>query len=175
MHHRDNLGNDSVIGPGGTQRFTSGRGARHSEMPASEGRNRGLQLWVNLPRSLKKMDPSYVGLPGEAFAVREERDGTARQIVGGDSPVDLQTNVHYEDLILLADGGFSRTVPEGHNALLYVVDGELEVSGQRLPAGRVALPTTGRLEMSGRRGTRAVLLTGRPHHEPIRQHGPFVD
>lgn len=175
FHHRDNLGNDSVIGPGGTQRFTSGRGARHSEMPATDGNNRGLQLWVNLPRRLKKMDPSYRGLDGDALPL-DERDGLrVRTISGGPSPVDLRTDVDYLDIELLADAHFSRTVPEGNNALLYVLAGEIEVLGEYVERGQGVLPSPGEVLIAGRKGARFAWLSGRRHDEPINHRGPFVD
>jgi quercetin 2,3-dioxygenase len=175
FHHRDSLGNDSVIGPGGTQRFTSGRGARHSEMPASPGRNRGLQLWVNLPRRLKQIDPSYVGTPGDALPVDSLAGRVIREIVGARSPVVLQTEVDYLDVELLADASFERVVPAGHNALIYLLDGELELLGERLGAGEALLPSPGAVRVDARVASRFVWLSGRPHGEPIHQRGPYVD
>jgi quercetin 2,3-dioxygenase len=175
FHHRDSLGNDSIIGPGGTQRFTSGRGARHSEMPASDGRNRGLQLWVNLPRRLKQIEPSYVGTVGEQMPVETFGDRVIREVVGARSPVVLQTEVEYLDLELLADAKFERAIREGHNALIYVLDGELELLGDRLRGGEAVLPTAGLVAIQASAPSRVLWLSGRPIGEPIRQRGPYVD
>lgn len=175
FHHRDNLGNDSVIGVGGTQRFTSGRGARHSEMPASDGNNRGLQLWVNLPRRLKQMDPSYRGLDGDALPIEQAEGVSVRIICGARSPVDLQTEVDYLDVGLRADARFSRAVPEGHNALLYVMEGEVSVLGETLRRGDGLLPSAGEVVIQAHENARFAWLAGRPHGEPIRHRGPFVD
>lgn len=175
FHHRDNLGNDSVIGVGGTQRFTSGRGARHSEMPASDGNNRGLQLWVNLPRRLKKMEPSYRGLDGDALPFERADGVSVRVISGSSSPVDLQTEVDYLDVGLVADARFSRTVPEGWNALLYVMDGEVSVLGETLTRGDGLLPSAGEVVIQAFADARFAWLAGNPHREPIRHRGPFVD
>lgn len=178
FHHRDSLGNDSVIGPGGTQRFTSGRGARHSEMPASEGSNRGLQLWVNLPKRLKQMDPSYVGTPGGVLPDRpisEGLIGRVREVVGARSPVVLQTEVEYLDLELLADSRFVHAVPEGHNAVLYLLEGRVELLRETLNRGQAILPSAGSITVIAQVPSRMLWLSGRPHGEPIRQRGPFVD
>ena len=175
FHHRDSMGNDSVIGPGGTQRFTSGRGARHSEMPATDGRNRGLQLWVNLPRRLKKMAPSYAGLDGAKMPLREGVGQVIREVVGPGSPVELKTAVEYYDLELIADASFSHAVPEGHNALIYVLDGEIELLGETLGARQALLPSPGAIRIDARQASRVLWLSGQPHGEPIRHRGPFVD
>ncbi|MDH3912181.1 MAG: pirin family protein, partial [Rhodospirillales bacterium] len=50
MRHQDSTGQGGVLGPGGVQWMTAGRGIVHSEMPEQEeGLMRGFQLWVNLP------------------------------------------------------------------------------------------------------------------------------
>lgn len=180
FHHRDSLGNDSVIGPGGTQRFTSGRGARHSEMPAGDGSNRGLQLWVNLPQRLKKMAPSYAGLEGGSLPERAHERGAGvvgriREVVGRSSPVELQTEVEYLDVELLADASFDHGVPDGHNAIIYALEGRVTLLGETLVRGDALLPSAGRIEIVAHEASRVLWLSGRPHGEPIRQRGPFVD
>lgn len=175
FHHRDSMGNDSIIGPGGTQRFTSGRGARHSEMPATDGRNRGLQLWVNLPRRLKKVEPSYAGIAGEQMPVESLAGRVIREVVGARSPVVLQTEVEYFDVELLGEASFERVVPEGHNALIYALDGEVELLGERLRAGEALLPTAGHVAIRASGPSRVLWLSGRRIGEPIRQRGPYVD
>jgi hypothetical protein len=180
FHHRDSLGNDSVIGPGGTQRFTSGRGARHSEMPAGDGSNRGLQLWVNLPQRLKSMAPSYAGLEGGSLPERAHEQGGGvlgriREVVGRSSPVELQTEVEYLDVELLADARFGHAVPAGHNAILYALAGRVTLLGETLVRGQALLPSAGYVEIVAHEPSRVLWLSGRPHGEPIRQRGPFVD
>jgi quercetin 2,3-dioxygenase len=50
-----------VIGPGGVQWMTAGRGIIHSEMPRStDGKIHGFQLWINLPAKDKMVKPRYV-------------------------------------------------------------------------------------------------------------------
>ena len=47
-----------VIGPGGVQWMTAGRGIVHSEMPkVTEGNLWGFQLWINLPKKDKMVKP----------------------------------------------------------------------------------------------------------------------
>lgn len=175
FHHKDTMGNDSRIGAGGTQRFNSGRGARHSEMPGTKGSNRGLQLWVNLPRAKKAMEPEYQGIAGDDMPV-DERDGQrVHTIVGEGSAVALHTAVEYLDVTLLADGSFDRVVPEGTSTLVYVLEGALTVGEQTARRGQGLLLGPGELRARGKAGARLAYLQGRPHHEPIIHHGPFVD
>ena len=175
FHHEDNMGNDSVVTAGGTQRFNSGRYARHSEMPATKGANRGLQLWVNLPRVDKTMDPEYQGVQADAMPV-DERDGLRlHTVVGESSPVALHTEVEYLDVTLLAGHPFAHRIPEGRNTLLYVIEDTVHIGDERVPRGSGVVLGPGDLEVRGEQGTRFAFLSGRPHNEPIKHKGPFVD
>ena len=48
-----------IIGPGGVQWMTAGRGIVHSEMPAptDDKMLHGFQLWINLPAKDKMVKP----------------------------------------------------------------------------------------------------------------------
>ena len=174
FEHRDTLGNVSTITSGGTQRFNSGRGAKHSEMPASPGSNRGLQLWVNLPRNLKRMEPEYSGHQGDALPLLEQGGERTRVISGDRSPVALHTEVDYRDVTLLADR-WSVTIPPQRNSLLYAIDGTITVGAHTAGRGEALLVEPGRLDVGGAHGSRFAFLSGRPHGEPILHRGPFVD
>lgn len=175
FHHRDTLGNDSTIAAGGTQRFNSGRGARHSEMPGTRGSNRGLQLWVNLPRARKQMQPEYQGVPTDGMPVDEAHGQRVHTVVGPSSPVALHTDVEFLDVTLLADGSFGRVVPPDSSTLLYVIEGAVSVGTTEVPRGTGLVLGPGELLARGRAGARFAYLRGRPHGEPIVHRGPFVD
>ncbi|MCA9705373.1 MAG: pirin family protein [Myxococcales bacterium] len=175
FHHRDTMGNDSTIAAGGTQRFNSGRGARHSEMPATGGQNRGLQLWVNLPRAKKAMEPEYQGVPTAAMPVDERDHQRIHTVIGPSSPVELHTEVEYLDVTLLADGRFERVIPPGYSTLLYVLEGSVGLGAIEIARGQGVVLGAGELSVRGREGARLAQLRGRPHHEPIVHRGPFVD
>src|SRR5574337_1620731 len=64
MRHRDSAGHEGLLGPGGVQWMTAGRGVIHSEMPEQqEGRMEGFQLWLNLPAQDKMREPWYRDIP----------------------------------------------------------------------------------------------------------------
>ncbi|HET6581858.1 MAG TPA: pirin family protein [Nannocystaceae bacterium] len=175
FEHADSMGNRSAIAAGGTQRFNSGAGARHSEMPGSGPHNRGLQLWVNLPRELKTMTPEYDGIDAIDMPV-DERDGQRiRTVVGASSPVRLHTEVEYLDVELLAAGGFAREIDGEEHVLVYVIAGSLAIGDERAERGEALVLGPGRLDLHADAGTRFAYLRGRPHREPIRHRGPFVD
>jgi redox-sensitive bicupin YhaK (pirin superfamily) len=175
FEHRDTMGNESVVTTGGTQRFTSGRGARHSEMPGPRGENRGIQLWVNLPRHLKTVDPTYAAVHAADLPV-ESRDGAVvRTIVGGGSPVELQTQVDYRDVTLPRDRRFAGELPRDWQGLVYVADGHVRVGDAELRAGQAALYVAGAFDVRALSDARLIHLAGLPHGEPIVHRGPYVD
>jgi redox-sensitive bicupin YhaK (pirin superfamily) len=58
--HEDFTGRRGVINTGDLQWMTAGRGIVHSEMPAkNSGEGHALQLWVNLSKKYKMVEPNY--------------------------------------------------------------------------------------------------------------------
>ncbi|MEE8294466.1 MAG: pirin family protein [Sphingomonadales bacterium] len=185
MNHADNKGNAGRVGPGGFQWMTAGKGIIHSERPeVEEDGMRGMQLWVNLPGSLKMREPFYIN--GEAEDVPEVKiDGGSVRVLGGKfegqtGPItDDVTELVYFDVQLEGNGTFSAPLPEGHNALFYTIDGEVEYTASDkgpLPAYTLGLLDKGEQVKfkAGSGGARFVLIAGKPLREPIARHGPFV-
>ncbi len=61
---QDFLGHKGKLGAGAVQWMTAGRGVVHSEMPGPVD-TRGLQLWVNLKKVHKMVEPNYQELNPE--------------------------------------------------------------------------------------------------------------
>lgn len=187
MRHGDNHGHSGVIGPGGVQWMTAGRGIVHSEMPEQdEGLMWGFQLWVNLPASDKMGEPGYQEFAAEAIPEAELPGGghvraIAGRYGGAEGPVSAPATAPlYLDVVLSPGERFATEVPAGHNAMLYVYDGELDVTGTTLARGRLAVlggagGDGGSVAFSaGADGGRALLIAGAPLGEPVARHGPFV-
>ena len=169
IEHRDNLGNVSRVGPGGAQRFTAGHGIVHSEMPSVEDPTRGIQLWINLPARLKASAPAYQEAKAERIGDEPIAGGVRRVIVGEGGPVELMTPARYVHYRFDVPGELKEVLPEGWRAIVYVLAGSIEVNGETLAEN------TDRLALRPSGGSEFMLVAGQPHHEPIRQRGPFVD
>jgi redox-sensitive bicupin YhaK (pirin superfamily) len=85
VEHGDSLGNSGVISSGDVQWMTAGNGIIHQEMPKgdSQGSMHGFQLWANLPRTHKMMDPRYRGLAGAEIPEITQAGGTRIKIIAG--------------------------------------------------------------------------------------------
>jgi len=174
MQHADNLGNKGTVHGGGAQRFTAGRGIVHSEMP--DGHAAGIQLWINLPQRLKGVDPEYQQVERDEIPATTFDGGEIRTIVGDNGPILLKTGVEYLDVSLDVGGSLSRPVPDRFRGFIYVVEGSISLNGEVAAAGVAAyVESESSLSIASTEGGRFMWCFGRPHGEPIFQHGPFVD
>ena len=62
--------------------MTAGRGIVHSEMPFDEGYTHGLQLWVNLAKEHKMIEPQYQELKDKDIP-RTKENGVAVKLIAG--------------------------------------------------------------------------------------------
>ncbi len=180
MEHEDSVGNRGRLRPGSAQWMTAGRGIIHSEMPKQEsGLMWGFQLWVNLPATRKLIAPRYQDIaPQEIPEVELERGrvrvvaGTAHGKTGPVSGIDVDPL--FLDVTLQPGASEALTLPAGHNAFLYVTQGAMKAGGREVRSGQLAVLSGGEaLRLEGL-GGRALLLAGRPLHEPVARWGPFV-
>ena len=195
FRHMDSIGGGGLITNGGTQWMTAGSGILHIEAPphdlvVSGGLFHGIQLWVNLPRSAKMIDPAYQDIGPERVALLTTPDGGALlRLIAGDLDGHAGPGSTHSPMVMVhatvASGG-SVTLPwdPGFNALAYVLSGDGTVGEERRPVGAGQLAVFGSGDSltfaassspSERTPTLDVLLLGgRPIGEPVYQYGPFV-
>ena len=187
MAHRDSAGHESIIRAGGVQWMTAGSGLIHAEVSPegflkSGGRLELLQLWVNLPSHLKMSPPRYVGLQGDQIpAIRVDRGRATVNLISGNwsghvGPIPSMTGVFMTTISLKPDGKAGFGSLGGRNVFLYVVSGEVRVSGSTIPAWNLArFDLEGdMIEIEGRKGSVVLFGHGAPLAEPVFAHGPFV-
>lgn len=184
MRHRDNAGHEGVIGPGGVQWMTAGRGIVHSEMPEQEdGLLKGFQLWVNLSAKDKMTKPAYQEFPAEQIAVETNGEGDTIRVIAGRTDAGLTgpvrqrvTDPLFLDVSLAAERSFSQRIPESHNAFVYAIDGGLSIGNRDLSTRSVGVLSDGDSVKirSGADGARFLLVAGKRLDEPVARGGPFV-
>jgi len=189
MRHRDSAGHEGLLGNGGVQWMTAGRGVIHSELPEQQqGRMEGFQLWLNLPAKDKMVPAWYRDIPageiphwrapGVDVGVIAGQAGEGDDAVAGAMQRE-HTEPVYLDIALEPGASFEQPLPAGHNAFVYVYRGEARLGDTVVPSQRMAIlanDTTadGVRLVAGEVATRALLIAGRPLREPIVQYGPFV-
>ncbi|ELY43724.1 pirin family protein [Natronorubrum sulfidifaciens] len=173
MEHADSLGVSNTAATGDVMRITTGSGIEHSEFPADDAACNGLQLWINLPRDRKAIDPEYVDAAADELPTATDDGATVTTVVGAGSPIDLETPMEYLDVRVSESWTWS--IPDGWSGFCYGVAGSGLVDGDAFGEGDVRPVTDGRsVEIRSEDGLRVVAVSGQPHGEPIRQRGPFV-
>ena len=176
MNHKDNLGNESFVTPGGAQRFTAGSGMVHSEMPAEEGETNGIQLWINLPKRLKQIEPDYQQVEAEEFPVKNIDGGQVKILVGEGSPLKLKTEVIYQHIKLDDQASYTLSLNQGMRGLVYILKGCVTVNQQAVKADQALfVEDVTELSFKAEESSQFMICMGIPHGEPIRQYGPYVD
>nr|GMC49825.1 pirin-like protein [Ipomoea batatas] len=187
--HEDFEGHKGTIEAGDLQWMTAGRGIVHSEMPAAQGTQKGLQLWINLSSKHKMIEPRYQEITREEIA-EGERDGIKVRVIAGEalgakSPIYTRTPTMYLDFTLNPGANLQQPIPRTYNAFVYVLEGEGVFADS--PSPRPSPPTSAHhLLLLGGSGDgllacnksakplRFILVGGEPLGEPVAQLGPFV-
>lgn len=188
VEHRDSTGAGGIIGPGDVQWMTAGAGILHQEFHSeaftrSGGPFRMVQLWVNLPARDKTVAGGYQSLLGVDIPTFELPDGAGTlRVIAGEyggvrGPAQTHTPVNVWDGRLAAGADVALALPEGHIAMLVVLNGLVTVNGSRQAeeAEMVLLSPDGRdAHIQVNRDTTLLVVTGQPINEPVVGQGPFV-
>lgn len=186
--HRDSTGSGGVIGPGDVQWMTAASGIVHEELHEKEfakrgGTLEGVQLWVNLPKSLKMSKPRYQTLVKNEIPAVDLDGGAGRlRVIAGEfrgvkGPAKTFSPVHLYDLRLKAGHRTELTLPEGFNTSVFVLHGQVVINGsQAAKEAELALfgHTGERVMLDAKEDATILVLSGEPIREPIARYGPFV-
>ena len=173
--HRDSLGTEVPIRPGEINWMTAGRGIVHSERTGTERRSsggplHGLQMWVALPSAREEMAPDFAHYGIEQFPVVRDQGKSIRVVIGSlygaRAPVATTSETIFADVVLKT--GASLPVDVGHEErAIYVVDGEIDIAGDRFGPGRLLVLRPGdRITVSAVADAHAVLVGGAPMDGP---------
>jgi redox-sensitive bicupin YhaK (pirin superfamily) len=174
--HKDSLGSESLLVPGGLNVMTSGAGISHAEeTPADNtGYLHGVQLWVALPEAERNRAAAFQHI-AEVPAI-EVPGGITRVFSGVDSPAH-----HFSELIgaeLQVHGGHRMVISlQTHfeHALLLLA-GAAALNAQPLQPQVLYYLSPGRTELplESRDGARMLLIGGPPFPETILMWWNFV-
>jgi len=204
VEHGDSMGNKGVISSGDVQWMTAGSGVIHQEMPQGdpEGLMFGFQLWANLPKSRKMMEPRYRDVKREQIPEVRLENGTTIKIICGrigdhQGPVrDIVIDPEYLDVTVPAQSEFMHPTKLGHTVFAYVIDGRGYFCQEKNPFSyeiegvnyfdinrepfigneTIVLFEDGDQVMVSTEGeaVRFLLVSGRPIGEPVAWYGPIV-
>jgi redox-sensitive bicupin YhaK (pirin superfamily) len=167
--HRDSEGNALEIQPGAMNLMTAGRGIAHSERTPGDARASGqamfgIQSWIALPQAHEETDPTFQHFDAAALPVIEDDGIWARVIAGAafgqTSPVGMQSPWFYAE-VRLEPGTAAPLDPDHEERAIYVVDGEVEIAGDRFEGPRLLIFRPGdRITVKAVRRARLMFLGG---------------
>ncbi len=200
VDHTDSLGAAGRFGAGDVQWMTAGKGVQHSEMfpLLKEGEGNPLeifQVWLNLPKANKMVEPHFKMLWAEDIPVVTITDAN-----GGTSTIDVIAG-SFNDTKALAptpdswaadpanavsvltikmDAHAELRIPASNldvNRTLYFYKGEkLVVEDKTIEEYHLidVVSTEDIFLKNGSEEGYLLMLQGRPINEPVAQYGPFV-
>ncbi|WP_455718642.1 pirin family protein [Anaerosporobacter sp.] len=179
--HEDSLGNKGSIRSGEVQWMTAGSGILHQEMPQKSERMLGFQLWLNLPREEKMVEPSYLSIGKEQIPIECLEGAEVRVISGkfedaqGVIPRHIAPSIY--DITLIKGGEIDIPVNPEETAFVFLIDGDAIIEGRQILNKTAVLFDRGEsIMITAPKDTdsRIIFFSGKPLNEPIAWGGPVV-
>jgi redox-sensitive bicupin YhaK (pirin superfamily) len=187
VEHKDSLGNHSIVGPGGIQWINAGKGIVHSENASQAFRDQGgtfeiIQLWINVPKSLKYSEPNYQGFENKNIPEFISKDNKSRLYVFSGNFMDLNGPVQTrEDLqcysaFLDPEGLINLEFDPGLNVIIYQLGGNTLINDQAVNEKQLVIFKNDNSDITihSKAKSRLLILGGKPIREPVFTYGPFV-
>eukprot|EP00123_Amoebidium_parasiticum_P013848 comp22184_c1_seq1/m.32592 comp22184_c1_seq1/g.32592 ORF comp22184_c1_seq1/g.32592 comp22184_c1_seq1/m.32592 type:complete len:364 (-) comp22184_c1_seq1:48-1139(-) len=199
--HSDSLKAAARFGGGDVQWLTAGKGILHSEMfpllnKTEKNRLELFQIWLNLPRKNKLVDPHFSMMWDHQVPRVTSRDSEGKETqitliagkLGDVTPPSPPPKSWASDpenhvavwAIKMASGAKWElpTAPAGINRMLYFFKGEgLRIGDKEIPEyhrAQMQSDLAATLVNGGSDEIEILMLQGRPIGEPVAQRGPFV-
>jgi len=187
LDHRDTGGHAGSLAPFDVQWMTAGSGLLHEEKFGREfTRNGGtielIQLWVNLPKKDKMVQPRYQELQKDSIPVISEDNGKVKlRIIAGaygdvKGPALTYSPINLWDIELAKGTEKQLTIPKDDNLGIYVVRGDVTINNRKaLTKQLVNFGWDNELiKISAEEDSLLLILSGEPIEEPLATYGPYV-
>lgn len=189
IEHHDNKGNHGILGPGDVQWMTAGSGVLHKEYHETEFSKTGgvlhmIQLWVNLPKKDKMVNPRYQSISKDDMGIYEipENNGEIKIIAGKvkdiEGPASTFTKINLYNVNLKNNGEITLDEPSNFNTGILIINGEVKVNNERsFTEGEFILFNNieGQIKIESiSQDSLFLVLSGEPINESIVTDGPFV-
>ncbi|MEI5906819.1 pirin-like C-terminal cupin domain-containing protein [Bacillus spongiae] len=189
LEHIDNAGGYSLLDAGDVQYMNAGWAARHAEEAFDDDLIHTLQVWLNLPKSLKQTETSYQNIRVEDAPVVNIDGGTVRvysgEIAGATGPMKSLVPITMSEITLREGTDYTHVLPENHNSFLYMLAGEMEFGESKTKIAKTGAATLSfneegtvsnrsELKIKAVSKSKVLIYSGVPIREEIAFGGPFV-
>lgn len=189
LEHIDNAGGYSILDAGDVQYMNAGWAARHAEEAFDDDLIHTLQLWLNLPKSLKHTETTYQNIYVEDAPVVNVEGGTVRvysgNIAGVTGPMNSLVPITMTEISLREGTEYTHILPENHNSFLYMLAGEMAFGDNETKIAKTGAATLSfheegletnhsELKIKAVNRSKVLMYSGVPIREEIALGGPFV-
>ena len=200
IDHFDSLGASGRFSNGDVQWMTAGKGVQHSEMfplihEDKENPLEIFQVWLNLPKKDKMVEPHYAMLWAENVPKVKVKDvnglTTEMTLIAGDyldtiapSPTpnswanNPENEVRVWTIKMKPDGEWilPKAQTDVNRSLFFYAGDEVIIDGEKIGSDyAITLSPVDDITLKcGSTEASFLLLQGKPINEPVAQHGPFV-
>lgn len=200
VDHSDSLGAAGRFMAGDVQWMTAGKGIQHSEMfplvnDDKENPLEIFQIWLNLPKVSKMVEPHFKMLWNEDIPIVEHKDQfgkvTIIQVIAGQinnvsalepTPnswaAEPQNAVGVYTVKMEADASWvlPKTSIDANRSVFFYKGSEIIIEEQTISQNKIIdLIANEEVEIqNGNEDAFFLILEGKPIGEPVAQHGPFV-
>lgn len=183
--YRDHLGTEGLARAGDVQWTRAARGIFHAGAPEGDERLHALQLWLNLPRSLKSADPATFG-QCLADTLVDEHDGVHVIVHAGHYGGRVQPHLSLWPISLIQvtfepKRSVVLDIDPRWTTFVYVLVGQVSIGGGIVSEGEVAWltpdngpPGQDHLRIEALADAQIVCYSAPPIDEPVVMGGPFV-
>jgi len=200
VDHTDSLGAAGRFGKGDVQWMTAGKGVQHSEMFPLVHKDKDnplelFQVWLNLPKANKMVEPHFKMLWEETIPVLKEKDHNGKSVevnvVAGylndleapEPTPDSWAAIPENNVVILTiklEANATWVLPamdQDANRTLYFYQGnEIQIDGETIPSYH-SIDVRSDKDITFEAGSEdcyILMLQGKPIREPVVQYGPFV-
>ncbi|MEO9849439.1 MAG: pirin family protein [Reichenbachiella sp.] len=200
VDHSDSLGAAGRFGKGDVQWMTAGKGVQHSEMFPLLNKDKEnpleiFQVWLNLPKANKFVEPHFKMLWNDVVPVVTEKDddnkSTVIDVIAGSykdtqapAPTPNSWAANPENLVnvltVKMEAGAQWTFPaaggEANRVLYFYKGSEITVEGESVDQNHlIQLNSLKDITIvNSDHDAYFLMLQGKPINEPVAQYGPFV-
>jgi len=200
VDHSDSLGAAGRFMAGDVQWMTAGKGIQHSEMfpLINEDKNNPLeifQIWLNLPKASKMVNPHFKMLWNEDIPVIQHKDETNKvtsiQVIAGKlnntsalaptpnswaSEVKNAVGIYTIKMEANANWTLPKTSSEANRSFFFYKGNSITIDEKSILCNHIIeLNTDTDIEIkNGNEDAYFLILEGKPIGEPVAKYGPFV-
>jgi quercetin 2,3-dioxygenase len=200
VDHSDSMGASGRYGDGDVQWMTAGKGVQHAEMfplinTDKENTLELFQVWLNLPKQNKMVEPHFKMLWGSQIPRHQHKDAqgniTDIEVIAGSinnskapapPPNSWASNPVNEVMVLIIKmaPNAQYTLPKaskGINRKLYYYEGtQITIADTSIPKYHsIQVNADADIQIiNGNDAASILVLQGKPLNEPVIQYGPFV-